>query len=172
MTGGADGFADPFDVVVHARGRVDLRNENRPDLVRLVLSEPRLDFAGAYRAAPVALEDLDVGAHQFRRMAPADREAAALQHQHLVAARQHVGERAFPGAVAVGDVDVGFVLGDEQIGEVAMQPVREIDHLLRIDVERRAMHRLQHFVGHVGGAGEGQDFTARANGHCCLSLRF
>src|SRR6185312_17275679 len=59
----------------------------------------------------------------------------------------------------------------EQIAEVAMQPVREIDHLAGVDVERRAMHRLQHFVGHVGGAGEGQDFTARANGHCCLSLR-
>src|SRR5437660_122842 len=37
-------------------------------------------------AAPVALEDLDLGAHQLCRMAPADREASALQHQHLVAA--------------------------------------------------------------------------------------
>ena len=32
------------------------------------------------------------------------------------------------------------------------------------------MHRLQHFVGHGGGSGDGQKFPARANGHFLVFL--
>src|SRR6266508_3159045 len=32
------------------------------------------------------------------------------------------------------------------------------------------MHRLQHFVGHGGGSGDGQKFPARANGHFFVFL--
>ena len=83
--------------------------------VVLVLPQPGFDLGRANGAAPVALEHFDVGAHRGGRVAPADREPAAFQHQHLVAARQHVAEHGFPGAVAVGDVDVGLALGGEQL---------------------------------------------------------
>ena len=94
MAGGLDRLADRFDVVVGARGGVDLHREDRLDRVVLVLPQPRLDLGRPDRAAPVALQHLDLDAHRGRGVAPADREAAAFQHQDLVAARQHVGERA------------------------------------------------------------------------------
>ena len=89
-----DRLADRLDVVIGARRGIDLHREDRLDLVILVLPQPRLDFGGADRAAPVALQHLDLGAHRGRGLAPADRKAAAFQHQHLVAARQHVGSVA------------------------------------------------------------------------------
>ena len=85
----------------------------------LVLAQAGFDLGGPYRAAPIALQHFDVGAHRGRGIAPADREPAAFQHQHLVAARQHVGESRFPGAVAVGDVDVGAALGGKQPRQIA-----------------------------------------------------
>ncbi len=165
-----DRLADRLDVVIGAGGGVDLHREDRLDLVLLVLTQPRFDLGGADGAAPVALQHFDLGAHGGGRVAPADREPAAFQHQHLVAARQHVGKRGFPRAVAVGDVDVGLTAGGEQFRQVAQQAVGQIDHLLGIDVERRTMHRPQHFVGHVGGPGDRQEFPARANDHFSCSF--
>ena len=51
----------------------------------LVGLEPRLDLGRAHGAAHVALQDLDLDAHAAGVLAPADGEAAALQHQDLVA---------------------------------------------------------------------------------------
>ena len=76
----------------------------------LVGLEPRLDLGRPHGAAHVAFQDLDLDAHAACALAPADGEAAALQHQDPVALGQHVGERGLPGAVAVGDVDVGAAL--------------------------------------------------------------
>ncbi|MGY3077534.1 hypothetical protein ACVWZZ_003905 [Bradyrhizobium sp. LM6.10] len=84
------------------------------DRMLLVAAQALLDLVRPYRAAPVALEHLGLGAHQGSRMAPADREPPALQHQHFFAARQHVAQRRFPGAVTIGDVDVGLALGRKQ----------------------------------------------------------
>ena len=165
-----DGLADGLDIVDGARGRIDLHREDRLDAVILVLSQARFDFGGADRAAPVAFQHLDVGAHRARGIAPADRKPAALQHQYLVAARQHVGQRGFPGAMAVGDIDVGMTLGRKQRAEIGQQAVGHVDHLVGIDVECRAMHRPQHFIGHSGGPGNRQKLPARANGHCSCSL--
>ena len=117
MAGGADRLADAFDVVEHARGRVDLRHQNGLDLVRPCPARSRASTSSvrtARRQSPLSTSTS--APISLARMAPADRETPALQHQHLVAARQHIGQRAFPGAMAVGDVDVGFVLGGEQIG--------------------------------------------------------
>jgi hypothetical protein len=96
--------------------------------------------------------------------------AAAAWHQQLVAARQYVGQRRFPCAMAVGDVDVGFALGGEQFREIGEQAVGQFQHLFGIDIERRAMHRLQHLVGHGGRSRDGQKFPARANGHLLVFL--
>ena len=81
------------------------------------------------------------------------REAAALQHQHGVAAREHVGERRLPAAVAVGGVDVGAALGAEdrlQVGEAA---VGDADHLARVDVDGRPLHGGSTASGTLVGPG-------------------
>lgn len=153
MAARLDRLADRLDIVLHAGGGIDLDDHDGLDRVLLVAAQPLLDLVRPHRAAPVALEHLDLGAHQRSRMAPADREPPALQHQHLVAARQHVAQRRFPGAVTVGDVDVGFALGRKQVRDVAEQALGQIGHLLGVDVDRRTMHRLQHRIGHRGGPG-------------------
>ena len=165
-----DSFADRLDVVPDTGRRVDLRHEYRLDRVRLVLPQPLFHLIWPHRAAPIALQHLDLDAHQPRGDAPADREASTLQHQYLVAAGQHIGNRRFPGAVTVGDVDVRPVPGREQFGEVGMQAVAQLDHVAGIDVQCRTVHGLQHLVGHCGGSGDGQKFPARANGHWSSSL--
>ena len=166
VAGRLDDLADRLDVVIGARRRIDLHREDRLDLVILVLAQPRLDLGGPDGAAPVALEHFHLRAHCRGGVAPADREAAAFQHQHLVAARQHVAERGLPGAMAVGDMDVGAALGREQFAEIAQQTVGQFHHLVGIDIERGAVHRPQHFVGHVGGPGDRQKFPACTNCHC------
>ncbi len=170
VTGGLDRLADGFDVVDGARGGIDLHRQDRLDFVILVLPQACFDLSRPYRAAPVALQHFDVGAHGGGGVAPADGKPAAFQHQNLVAARQHVAERSFPCAVAIGDVDVGAALGGKQPGEIAQQAVGHIDHGVGIDVQRGTMHRPQHFVGHGGGPGDSQKFAARANDHCYSSL--
>jgi hypothetical protein len=165
MAGGLDGAADRFQIVARAGGGVDLHHHDRLDGMLGVAAQPRFNLIGADRAAPVALQHLDVAAHRAGGVAPADREPAAFQHQHLVAARQHVADHRLPGAVTVGDVDVGLALGGEQPAEVGKKPLAERHHLLRVDVERRAMHRLQHLVGHGGRARNRQEFPSGADGH-------
>ena len=109
-------------------------------------AEPRCHLLRPHGAAHVALQHLDLGAQARGIIAPADGEPAALQHQHLVAARQHVGQCGFPGAVAVGDVDVGATLGLEHKSDIAQQAVGQRQQRAGIDIHRRAMHRAQHFI--------------------------
>ncbi len=67
--------------------------------------------------------------------------------------------------MAVGDVDVAFAFGGEELCQVAVQAVAQLHHLLGIDVERGPMHRLQDFVRHGGGSGNGQKLPAGAHAH-------
>ena len=170
MAAGADRLADRLDVVDGARGGVDLRHHDRLDAVIPVLAQPGFDLGRPHRAAPVAVQHLDIGAHRGGSVAPVDGKAPALQHQHLVAARQHIADGGFPGAMTIGDVDVAMAGGGKQPAEIAQQAVGQLHHLVGIDVERRTMHRLQHFVGHCGGTGDREKFPAGANDHGCCSL--
>jgi len=68
----------------------------------------------ADRAAPVALQDFDVGAHRSGSVCPADGKAAAFDTKTLVAARQHVGETLLPMRRGRWRYDVGAALGGEQ----------------------------------------------------------
>ena len=114
VAGGLDRLADGLDVVDDAGGGIDLRGKDRLYFMVLVLPQAGFDLGRPNCAAPVALQHLDVGAHGGGGVAPADGKPAAFQHQNLVAARQYVADRAFPRAVAVGDVDVGVALGGKQ----------------------------------------------------------
>jgi hypothetical protein len=123
MARGAHRLADRGNVVHHPGGGVDLRHQDRLDGLALVGLEPGLDLGRPHGPTHVALQDLDLDAHATGALAPADGEAAAFQHQDLVALGQNVGEGRFPGAVAVGDVDVGPALGVEHAGDVLQQAV-------------------------------------------------
>ena len=117
----------------------------------------------ARRKSPLSISD--VAAEQRRRLAPADREAAAFEHQHLFAAREHVGECGLPGAVAVGDVDVGAALRAENLADVGEERVGERHQRAGIDVDRRPVHGAQHLVRHHGRTRDRQEFAAGADGH-------
>ena len=134
-------------------------------LMPAVRLEPRLDRFGLHGAADVAREHLDLAAQHLRGLAPGDREAPAFQHQHLVAAREHVGERGLPGAVAVRRVDVGAPRGVEDAAHVGEQSIGERDQRPRIDVDRRPLHGGEHGIRDDGRARDGEEFTAGGNGH-------
>ena len=134
-----------------------------PYLARLVLAQARLDLGRTYRAAPIPLEHLDVDAKPSGSIAPAHREPAAFQHQDLVPLREHVGQRRFPRAMPIGDVDVRASLGSEQPAEIAQQAIGELHQWPGIDVYRRAMHRPQDLVGYGGWTGDRQELASGSN---------
>jgi VCBS repeat-containing protein len=156
-------LGDGLDVVLHARRGVDLRHEDRLDAaVRLEL---RLDRFGRDGAADVAREHLDLCPQHLRGFAPGDREAPAFQDQHLVAAREHVGKRGLPGAVAVRGGDVGAPRRVEDAAHVGEQSIRERNQRPRIDVDRGLLHGREHGIRDDGRARDGEEFTAGGNGH-------
>ena len=122
--------------------------------------EPRLDRLGPHRAAMSPASTSTSRAEHLRGLAPGDREAPAFQHQHLVAAREHVGQRRLPGAVAVRRVDVGAPRGAEDLAHVGEQPVGERDQRPRIDVDRRLLHGGEHRIRDDGRTGDGEELTA------------
>ena len=130
------------------------------------LREPRLDGFGAYRAAIIAWQDLDLGAEHFRGLAPADGEAPAFQHHHLLATREHIGQRRLPGPGAIGGVNIGATLGAANLTQIGEQELGERDHRPGIDVDRRPVHGGEDGVGNDGGPRDGKEFTACGDGHC------
>jgi len=108
---------------------------------------------------------LDDWKSKYVLIAPVDGKAAAFQHQDLVTLGQHVGEGGFPGAMAVGDVDVGVTRGVEHAGDVAQQAVGQRQQRARIDVDGWAVHRPQHLVRHRRRPGYCQKFAPRTHTH-------
>ena len=165
MPGGFDGFADRGDIVGDASRGLDLHGEDRLDRAALIGAQAGFDIRRPHGAPPIALEDFDLDAEPRRGIAPSDAELAAFQDQNLVAARQHIGQRRFPRAMAVGDIDVGTGRGSEHFAEIAQQAIRQRDQRLGIDLDRRAVHRLEHFVGNIRRPRDRQEFATRSNGH-------
>ena len=166
---GADRLADRGDVVHHARGGVDLHHQHGLDGATAgglaIGPEARLDLGRADGAAHVALQHLDFDAHATGVLAPAHREAAALQRQDPVAAGQHVGERRLPRAVPIGAVDVSMPSCVEHARHVAHQPFGQRQQRAGIDLHSRSVHRPQHLVRHRRRPRNGQEFAARAHAH-------
>ena len=165
VTGGATRLANRGYIVDHARGGIDLRHQNRLDRPTRVGLQPRLDLFRPNRSAEIAGQDFDVHAHAARILPPAHGEAAAFQDQDFVALRQHVGQRCLPRPVPVRDVDVGAAFGAEHARDIAVQTVRQRQQRPVVDIDRRAMHRAEDFVGDGGGAGDGQKLSSGAQGH-------
>ena len=165
MAGGFDGGADRRDIVGDAGRGLDLHCEDRLDRAALVGAQASFDIGRPHGAPPIALENFDLDAEPRRGVAPSHGELAAFQDQNLVAARQHIGQRRFPRAMAVGNIDVRTGRGREHFAEIAKEPIGQRDQRLGIDLDRRAMHRLEHFVGNIRRPRDRQEFTTRANGH-------
>jgi hypothetical protein len=125
MPRGLDRLTDGGNVVGDPRGGVDLDRQYGLDLARRIASKARLDLLRAHRTPPITLEHFHFDAEPRRGVTPADGETPALQHQNLVALRQHVGERGLPRTVPVGNVDVRATRGSEQPAEVAQQAISE-----------------------------------------------
>ena len=111
---GLDGASDGGNIVEGARRGIDLHHHDRLDLAFGILAQPCLHLGRANRTPHIALQDLDLDAHGARGVTPVDGEAAALEHQDLVAARQHIAEHGLPCAMAVGDIDVRVPSRSEQ----------------------------------------------------------
>ncbi len=164
-------FPDRGNVVYDARCGVDVDGEDRLDGAAAVAAQTRFELGGPHGAAPVAREHLDVAAELRSHLAPAQREPAAFEHQNLVAARQHVRERCFPGPMAVGDVNVGAAASAEQRAKIGDQAVGQRKQRPRVDVDGRAMHRPQHLVRQRGRPGDGQKLAPRSNDHGDIDYR-
>jgi len=165
VAGRFDGGADRRDIVGDAGRGLDLHGEDRLDRAAVVGAQAGFDIGWPHRAPPIAGENFDLDAESRRSIAPSDAELAAFQDQNLVAARQHIGQRRFPGAMAVGDINVGTGCGSENFAEIAQHAIGQRDQRLGIDLDRRAVHRLQHFVGNIRRPRDRQEFTTRADGH-------
>ena len=152
MAGGIDGAADRPDIVDHAGSGVDLDRQHSLDRVLLVLAQALLDRSGIDRRAPGAGEHLDISAHEPGHLAPADGETATGEHEHLVAAREHIGERRLPTAMAIGSVEEGLPRRAEDRLEIGQQAFGEVDDGLRGEFLGRAHHRLENAIGNIGRA--------------------
>jgi len=159
------GLAQGRDVVDHGGGGIDLDHQHRLDFVSGVFAQARLQLGRIDGAAPVAGQRLDLEPEHLRHLAPAGGEQAALQHQNLIAPGQHVAQRRLPGAMTVGDVDVSTPLGPKHPAQIFQAGHGHVLKRARIDVDRRAVHGAQDFVGHRGRARNAQKFTAVADGH-------
>jgi hypothetical protein len=160
-----DRLADRGDVVDDARGRVDVGDEYGLDRAGLVRPQTLLELGRPHRAAPISGQHLHLDAELCGSFAPAERKPAAFEHQHLVPARQHVGQRGFPCAVPVGDVDVTAPGGGKQPAQVAQEAVGDRQQRAGIDVDDGAMHRPQHFVRHRRRPGDGHEFAPGSDNH-------
>jgi hypothetical protein len=157
--------SDARDVVDDAGGGIDLHDEHGLDRAGLVLAQPRLQRRRVDGAAPIAGQDLHGDAQGFGHAAPAGREKAAFEDEHLVAAREEIAEHRLPAAMAVGDVDVGLSARAEQLLQIGETAGCGIEERAGIDVDGGPMHGGEDLVGHRGRSGYAQEFAAVADGH-------
>jgi hypothetical protein len=168
---GRDRAMDRRDVVDHPGRGVDLDDEDGLDLARGIGGQTLRERGGIDGAPRVALQDLDLDAHHPRHVTPPEREQAALEHQHGLAPRQHVGERGLPAPVAVGGVDVGAPRRPEDPRQILEKAVRDRDHVAGVDVDGRSMHRGEHRVGNVRGTRNAEELAPFGDCHGLDSKR-
>ena len=142
------------------RGLV-VQEADRLDLVLLVLAQARLDFRGIDAAAPVGGDDFRLEAEAFGHLLPQHAELARLHHQHLVAGRQRVDQRAFPGAGAGRGVDDHRIAGLEDGLDAFEAFLSELGEFRPAVVDDRRVHRAQHAVRQRGRSRNMQKSGAR-----------
>jgi hypothetical protein len=148
------------------RGLV-MGDEDGLDLAVAVAAETAAEFRRGAGRAPGHVDDLDLKAHAFRHLGPERREGAVPRHQHLVAGRQRVGDRRFPGRRArARDQRDARRRAAEDGGHVAQERAHERGEFGRAVVRHRDRHRAADALGQVGGAGDEE--MGKADGHGVL----
>ena len=167
-----DRAGDGRDVVHDPRRGIHLHREDRLDLRPGVRPQPigeRLRVDGPPRRR---IQHLHLDAEHPGHLAPRFREHAAVRDEHLVATAAAIGERRLPSPVAVRRVDVERAFGAEDSPESGEAGVRHADELFTVDVDGGPVHGDQHFVGHRGGARNGEKLATVPQCHSQWFLWF
>ncbi len=132
------------------------------DGVALVLAQALLDLMRVGADAPIGRDDFGLEAEAVRHLLPQHGELAGLDHQHMIAGRQRVGEGCFPGARTGRRINDDRVLGLENGLDAGEHAFAELSKLGAAVVEDLALHGLQDALGHRSGSGNLQKMPARS----------
>ena len=150
VVGAVEGFAD-FERMGDATGRgLVVHDAHGLDLVLAVGGKLRLDLLHVGAAPPVGRQKFDVELEFLGDAAPQHRELAGLGHQHLVARRQRIDDRGFPGAGSRRRIDDDRLLGAEDALATRQHGMTEFGEFGTAMIHGRHIHGPQHPVGHVG----------------------
>ena len=145
--GGVDRLADFGDRRQAAGRGLVMQDADRLDLVVLVFAQARFDRLRIGAGAPVGGDEFGLEAELLGHLLPQRGELAGLDHQHLVAGRQRVDQRAFPGAGAGGGVDDHRVGGLEDGLDALKALLGELGEFRTAMVDDGGVHRPQHAIG-------------------------
>ena len=87
----------------------------------------------------------------------------------MIPAREDIGVRRLPPAMAVGDVDCHMRVGQRHAPEVGDHGAGQVVQRALIDIRSGAVHGPQHPVGHDRGAGNGKVGPTVGQGHGAIS---
>ena len=124
-----------------------------------------LDPGRIGRALAAEVEPPDLHPHRLGRQRPAKAEAAGQDRQRMIPAREDIGVRRLPPAMAVGDVDRHMRVGQRHAPEVGDHGAGQVVQSALIDIRRGPVHGPQHPVGHDRGAGNGKVGPTVGQGH-------
>ena len=146
MTGGIDRLADFGDRGQRAGRGLVMQDADRLDLLGLVVAQPGFDRFWVGAVAPVAGDEFGLEADAISHFLPQRRELAGLDHQHLVARRQRVDERGFPGAGSGRGIDDDRVRGLENGLDAFEATFGEPGELRAAVIDDRRVHRAQNAI--------------------------
>ncbi len=162
MAGGVDRLANLRDRRKAAGRGLVVQDADRLDLLVLVLAQPRLDRLRIGADAPVGGDEFRLEAELLRHLLPQDGELAGLDHQHLVAGRERVDQRRFPGAGAGRGVDDHRIGGLEDGLDALEAALRQLGEFRPAMVDDRACPSpAESRSGSGVGPGNLQEMTAR-----------
>ena len=148
MLRGVHRLADVGQPARHAGRCLVVDDENGADLA--VGFQLRFDDSGIDSPPPVAQDHLDVEAEPPRHFRPQPSELAILEREHLVAGRQRVDQRRFPGARARCRKDHHRSGSSEDLLQTIEHLTPQRRELIAAVVDRRLRHRPQHAIRNVG----------------------
>ena len=151
MLGGVDGAAHGGDIAGDAGRRLVMHDHHALDLVVLVGAKRLLDALGIGAGAPLLLLDDDLEPVTAGELDPQMAELAEAGGEQLVAGRQGIGQRGFPGAGAARREDDDLAVpGLEDLLQVFVERQRQLGKIGGTMVLHGDMHGAQDAVGHIG----------------------
>jgi hypothetical protein len=147
VAGRIDRLADLRDRGERAGRGFVVQHADRLDLLVLVFAELGFDRLRIDALAPIGRDEFRLEAQALRHLLPQRGELAGLDHQHTIAGRERVHQRALPGAGAGGGVDHDRIGGLEDRLNAFKGALGELGELGAAMVDDRRVHRPQHAVG-------------------------